>query len=392
MPKRNKHYARYIFLKMRPIAGESTVTYATRLREKAQECDFKDSCDDRILEHLIQTIENEALIQKCISKGWSLCQFLTEAGQIEDISLQMQDMKASPWEKQIAMVNSYKKSRRNVTNKYQNLSDIMAQPCAYCGLSGMHPKGIDCPAYGRRCNICFKLNHFPTVCRTKMGHSSTREKPHTHESNPKLMKTVVQNDESDASSDDDFLVQATEHMRIKKVDRITNDDTHLSDNIKSLETRIRRLEKDFNEAKNSQYSDSQETNTEISAFDGFDRETEMHKVNKQRKSIETTLCNLESVDDIDIYPTPAEIREIFQYQQRNLKDLESKKSFTKVQRDKVLADQKKIYPQKETKEKNSDATRNTVATQYQLKANLEVSRKLHAQLDKEFRQNERQKE
>ena len=26
MPKRNKHYARYIFLKMRPIAGESTVT------------------------------------------------------------------------------------------------------------------------------------------------------------------------------------------------------------------------------------------------------------------------------------------------------------------------------------------------------------------------------
>ena len=114
MPKRNKHYARYIFLKMRPIAGESTVTYATRLREKAQECDFKDSCDDRILEHLIQTIENEALIQKCISKGWSLCQFLTEAGQIEDISLQMQDMKASPWEKQIAMVNSYKKSRRNV--------------------------------------------------------------------------------------------------------------------------------------------------------------------------------------------------------------------------------------------------------------------------------------
>ena len=54
MPKRNKHYARYIFLKMRPVAGESTVTHATRLREnKTQECDFKDSCDERILEHLI---------------------------------------------------------------------------------------------------------------------------------------------------------------------------------------------------------------------------------------------------------------------------------------------------------------------------------------------------
>ena len=33
-PKRNKHYARYMFLKMRPLAGETTVAYATRLREK----------------------------------------------------------------------------------------------------------------------------------------------------------------------------------------------------------------------------------------------------------------------------------------------------------------------------------------------------------------------
>ena len=133
------------------------------------------------------------------------------------------------------------------------------------------------------------------------------------------MKTVVQNDDSDASSDDDFLVQATEHMRIKKVDRVTKDDTDLSDNIKSLEARIRRLEKDFNEAKNSQYSDSQETKTKISAFDGFDREPERHKVNKQPKSFEKTLCNLESVDDIDIYPTPAEIQEIFQYSKGILK-------------------------------------------------------------------------
>ena len=34
-PKRNKHYARYMFLKLRPLEGETTVAYATRLREKA---------------------------------------------------------------------------------------------------------------------------------------------------------------------------------------------------------------------------------------------------------------------------------------------------------------------------------------------------------------------
>ena len=52
-PKRNKHHARYIFLKSRPEAGETIVAYATRLREKAQGCDFGSSNDDRILANVI---------------------------------------------------------------------------------------------------------------------------------------------------------------------------------------------------------------------------------------------------------------------------------------------------------------------------------------------------
>ena len=37
-PKKNKHHARYLFLKMRPHMGETTSAYAARLREKAKEC------------------------------------------------------------------------------------------------------------------------------------------------------------------------------------------------------------------------------------------------------------------------------------------------------------------------------------------------------------------
>ena len=104
VPKRNKHYSRYMFLKLRPNIGETTVAYATRLREKAHDCDFGTNNDERIVEHLIQTIENKMLIQKCISKSWTLTEFLTEAGQIEDISLQMRDMEISPEEHEIAKV------------------------------------------------------------------------------------------------------------------------------------------------------------------------------------------------------------------------------------------------------------------------------------------------
>ena len=80
-----------MFLKMRPKPRESTVSYATRFREKANGCEFCDAYKDRILEHLIQTIDNKLLIQKCVTKGWTFSKFLAEAGQYEGI--QLHDMK-----------------------------------------------------------------------------------------------------------------------------------------------------------------------------------------------------------------------------------------------------------------------------------------------------------
>ena len=82
-----------MFLKLRPELEETTVAYVTRLREKAHDgCNFGIMCDERILEHLIQRIENIALIQKCICMAWALQEFLTAARQAKDISIQINDM------------------------------------------------------------------------------------------------------------------------------------------------------------------------------------------------------------------------------------------------------------------------------------------------------------
>ena len=45
-----------------PFAGQATIAYAARVREKAYDCEFGDTFDYRILEHMIQTIENEHLV------------------------------------------------------------------------------------------------------------------------------------------------------------------------------------------------------------------------------------------------------------------------------------------------------------------------------------------
>ena len=42
----------------------------------------------------------------------------------------------------------------------------------YCGLYGVHPKGWACPAFGKRCYKCHKIDHFAVECRTKLNRHS----------------------------------------------------------------------------------------------------------------------------------------------------------------------------------------------------------------------------
>jgi len=78
---------------MKSTHGETATVHAARLREKANECDFGMACEERILENLIQTANNRALIQKAINKKWNFTEFLAEAAQSEDTSPQVSTMK-----------------------------------------------------------------------------------------------------------------------------------------------------------------------------------------------------------------------------------------------------------------------------------------------------------
>ena len=58
------------FQKMRTEIDETTIAYATQLRKMAYDgCNFGSMFDERILGHLIKTIEGSALFQKCVSKS-----------------------------------------------------------------------------------------------------------------------------------------------------------------------------------------------------------------------------------------------------------------------------------------------------------------------------------
>ena len=54
--------------------SETIISYAARLRYQAKECDFGAQENERILEHLIQTIRDAELIKRAIEKRWNLDQ------------------------------------------------------------------------------------------------------------------------------------------------------------------------------------------------------------------------------------------------------------------------------------------------------------------------------
>ncbi|XP_028407514.1 uncharacterized protein LOC114530123 [Dendronephthya gigantea] len=227
-PKKNKHHARYLFLKLRPNQGETIAAYASQLREKANDCEFEGNSDERILEHLIQTTHNRVLIQKAINKKWNLSQFLMEAAQMEDTSLQVRDMKL-PGHEEVKFVNNEKRHKRRRTPYVGKPLGRQTQPCNYCGQTRTHISGENCPAYGKKCKKCQKYNHFAIVCRSsksdtqkgdrrKSSHEREIDQQGSQKQKRSIKKTSEDATDTATSSDDKFFGQVVRHL--KQVKRI----------------------------------------------------------------------------------------------------------------------------------------------------------------------------
>ncbi|CAG2193058.1 SLC30A2 [Mytilus edulis] len=216
LPKKNKHHARYLFLKMKPFKDEYTVTYVMRLREKAHACEFEATCDERILEHCIQTITNQDLIKRAISKGWNLDKFVEEAGQMEDTCLQMKDMKGDPRDIGTFSANKIQSNRSNYR------AHDVEENCGYCGFD--HGEGNKCPAYGKQCRNCDKYNHFASVCRAEKKKQQyragnfRREGRSVKKTTEEKIETDSNTDISDYDEDEDYFGETIKHiMKIRKV-------------------------------------------------------------------------------------------------------------------------------------------------------------------------------
>ena len=234
---------RCMFSKQRQEPGESVVSYAAQLREKAKDCEFGDQINDRILEQLIQTIQDKDLIKKSIQKKWNLDRFIEEASQREDINQQVKDMKDGYKISKVRhQPRNNPRDRNERARRHSSLPSRKPQQismkedckrdekkpgksCIYCGKTGLHPPGKNCPAYGQQCMECGKYNHYASCCR---GGPNPRQGKYQRMHRERVKKTVEAPETCD-DSDSEYLQLTKEHTlhQVKKIRSGASQDTVL---------------------------------------------------------------------------------------------------------------------------------------------------------------------
>ena len=176
----NYSFERFQFKSMRQAEDESIDQFYTRLRMKAENCNFDAAKDEFIKDQIISGCLSDQLRSVCLEKDHKLTEILDlarskEASKTFSKMMKINDKSSVVGDKPETVNKVYgkKKKGRNAQSKgmtSQNHSrDVKPGSCYRCGLMGHFSKDKSCPAREKTCNKCQKKGHFATVCKTKMS-------------------------------------------------------------------------------------------------------------------------------------------------------------------------------------------------------------------------------
>ena len=166
----------YIFRQESQKSGENITEFYTRLQLLARKCEFANT-DLEIKRQITQGTSSVRLRRKAIEQNLSLEGLLKAAR-----SMETADERTSEIDKQ----QSHALGRHNNKTRDDREENSNGPPkigyrntkCGLCG--GSYPHRGMCPAQGKKCMSCGKLNHFAKVCRSKSINRSKSSRARKH--------------------------------------------------------------------------------------------------------------------------------------------------------------------------------------------------------------------
>ena len=178
-PKKNVTYERHRFFTCNQKQGETIDQYVTELRSRSKSCEFGDLTESLIKDRIVCGIPDNVLRERLLrEQDLSLEKALTMCRAAETTKTQVKDLneekatghvhvvrqkQKQPKQKYVVNKKPEKKVERKQNFKFS--SNLKTDCCGRCDRK--HEPG-KCPAMGKRCRKCDRLDHFAICCRTKV--------------------------------------------------------------------------------------------------------------------------------------------------------------------------------------------------------------------------------
>ena len=175
-PRKNVPFERYKFNKRTQESGESYEQYKTTLRKLSEACEFdtitpNEILRDRLIFGIYDTKVRERLLRETnltLIKTDEICRAAESMTEQMRIVGQSNDATTS-----VHAVRKFSGQKKRMTKEAsRSTKSETAKECWNCGRQhGRQPKEL-CPAFGKSCDLCGKLNHFANKCRQKRSGST----------------------------------------------------------------------------------------------------------------------------------------------------------------------------------------------------------------------------
>ncbi|XP_077255650.1 uncharacterized protein LOC143893810 [Temnothorax americanus] len=159
VPKKNIVYETFKFSSRMQQEDEKFDSFLAEIKKLSQTCEFGTMADRMVRDRIVLRIKDKVLQERLL--------------RVEDLNLQkaidycraaeVSKVQANSLQGDKAEIDSIRKKVQQKSSKFKG-KDAATKDCRRCGTNhGLR----ECPAYGKKCKKCGKLNHYAIGCKVK---------------------------------------------------------------------------------------------------------------------------------------------------------------------------------------------------------------------------------
>lgn len=219
--RKNTIFERYQFLTSKQQSGQSIDAFILQLKKQANKCEFHENDKNSLIRDvLVIGINDKDAREKMLrnpqldlDKAVTFCK-IWERAKMESNILS----KEAPSEPSPVVVDRIERVAEPKPARFQ---PPYQQSCNRCGFQ--HSSFDSCPANGKACNYCHKLNHFSSVCRRKQPSNMRNQPSRIPPMTKKATDSVTVPDQLYTYSTDTVRVSDEDEVQVLKICSIESD-------------------------------------------------------------------------------------------------------------------------------------------------------------------------